>query len=90
MSVDPFNDPDGRGKHPGDGDPIEIMVSNFEAEIERLREVLTLICLNASIQPDAAMDGTTDCYAVPMDDIQNGHAVLNTQRREPRRDQPKG
>ena len=47
MSVDPFNDPDGRGKHPGDDDPIEVMVANFEAtiesrdaEIERLRAVL--------------------------------------------------
>ncbi len=40
MSVDPFNDPDGRGKHPGDSDPIEIMVANFDAEIERLRDLL--------------------------------------------------
>ncbi len=43
--VDPFNDPDGRGKHPVD--PIEIMVAGFEAdietkdaEIERLRKAL--------------------------------------------------
>ena len=47
-------------------------------EIEMLREALARICLNASIQPDAAMKGSTDCYAVPMDDIQHGHAVLGT------------
>ncbi len=65
-------------------DPVEIMAANFEDTIERLHEALSCICLNASIQPDRAMGGATDCYAVPLDDIQNGRAVLKyTQRREP-------
>ena len=64
-------------------DPVEIMVSNFDETIEKLCEALACICLNAKLQPDAAMDGATDCYAVPLDDIQNGRAVLKyTQRRE--------
>ncbi len=38
MSIDPFNDPDGRGQHPGE--PIEHMVAAKDAEIERLRDLL--------------------------------------------------
>ncbi len=61
-------------------------IASQATEIERLREALTCICLNALIQPDAAMAGATDCYAVPIGDIQNGHAVLKTQRREGQHD----
>jgi len=32
-------------------------------------ELLEIIVLNAAIGPDAKMDGFTDCYHVPLDDI---------------------
>ncbi len=64
-------------------DPIDTTAANFEETIEKLREALACICLNAKLQPDAAMDGATDCYAVPLGDIERGHAALKyTQRRE--------
>lgn len=53
------------------------------AERDRLRAVnadllaaLSCIVLNARLQPDAHMAGTTDCYAIPTDDIEAARAVI--------------
>lgn len=43
---------------------------------EIYREALAIIVLNATLQPDASMGGTTDCYAVPTDDIDAARRVL--------------
>ncbi len=74
MKVDPFNDPDGRGKHPGDPDPIEHMVANFEATIEgkdaeiaRLRKALKS-CVSWMPNCSARIEAS---------------AVLDTQQRKP-------
>ena len=42
----------------------------------RLRDLLTNIVLNASLQPDARMGGTADTYAVPLDDIDAARSAL--------------
>lgn len=41
-----------------------------------LRTALENIVANAVIQPDASMAGTTDCYAVPLDDIEAARRAL--------------
>ena len=41
-----------------------------------LLEALDIIVCNAVLQPDAAMSGATDCYAVPIDDIEAARAAL--------------
>jgi hypothetical protein len=37
--------------------------------IKSLHSILSCIVLNAEIQPDQSMNGSTDVYAVPLDDI---------------------
>ena len=47
---------------------------------ERVRElesIISIITLNARLQPDASMGGSTDCYAVPLSDIADARAALN-------------
>lgn len=46
------------------------------ARIAELERALDIIVLNATIQPDARMEGATDCYAVPLDDIESARALL--------------
>ena len=41
-----------------------------------LLEALDIIVCNAVLQPDAAMSGATDCYAVPIDDIEAARAAI--------------
>lgn len=41
-----------------------------------LLAALSCIVLNARLQPDAHMAGTTDCYAIPTDDIKAARAVI--------------
>jgi len=41
-----------------------------------LLAALSCIVLNARLQPDAHMAGTTDCYAIPTDDIEAARAVI--------------
>jgi hypothetical protein len=36
---------------------------------------------NAVIGPDAAMNGKTDCYHVPMDDIDAARELLTSRRK---------
>ena len=46
---------------------------------ERVRElesIISIITLNARLQPDASMGGSTDCYAVPLSDIADARAAL--------------
>ena len=53
---------------------LKRIVEHYEAELAEAREVVACICINAAIQPDAAMGGATDCYAVPLDDIARARA----------------
>jgi predicted RNase H-like nuclease (RuvC/YqgF family) len=39
-------------------------------EIKRLKLLINTVVANAVIGPDAIMSGTTDCYHVPLDDIE--------------------
>lgn len=41
-------------------------------------EALRIITTNAKVQPDASMEGATDIYAVPLDDIDTALALLET------------
>jgi len=45
-------------------------------EIATLRRHLSTIVANAIVGPDAAMNGSTDCYHVPLDDIEAARDVL--------------
>ncbi len=74
MSVDSFNDPDGRGKHPGDS--IEIMVVNFEAEIKRLRAALEEISATFN----------KPFHLLKREPAMIAYAALKPQRREPNHD----
>ena len=38
-------------------------------ELDKARDLLQIIVANAETIADPRMDGTTDCYAVPVDDI---------------------
>jgi len=40
------------------------------AEIDRLREAAMILCTNAELAPDPRMNGTTDCFLVPLDDVE--------------------
>ena len=42
-----------------------------------LLKLLSTIVLNAKLQPDAGMNGSTDCYAVPLEDIEAARDALN-------------
>ena len=48
-----------------------------KSHMERALDILGCIVLNARLQPDAAMGGTTDCYAVPLDDVDAARALLD-------------
>jgi len=41
-----------------------------------MREALSVIVSNAIIGPDAYMGGVTDCYHVPIEDIEAARAAL--------------
>jgi hypothetical protein len=41
-----------------------------------LVDVLNCIVANASLQPDSRMKGVADIYAVPIEDIERGRAIL--------------
>lgn len=43
------------------------------------REFLSTIVMNAELIPDPMINGTTDCYAVPLSDIDAARAALNEQ-----------
>ena len=42
-----------------------------------LLAALQIIVANAVVQPDASMKGSTDCYAVPLDDIEMARAAID-------------
>ena len=44
--------------------------------VGELREIIGCIVLNSVIGPDAAIGGTTDCYHVPLDDVDNAKKIL--------------
>jgi len=48
----------------------------YRAQRDELLELLSIITLNAVIHPDARMNGSTDCYAVPLDDIEAARAAV--------------
>ena len=41
----------------------------LKADSERLKRLIAIVVANALIAPDISMKGETDCYYVPMDDI---------------------
>lgn len=43
---------------------------------QNLGDILRNILANARVQPDAAMNGTTDVYAVPLEDIEAARSAL--------------
>ena len=47
------------------------------AAAPHLLEALSIIVANARVQPDASMGGTTDCYAVPLCDLDFARAALS-------------
>jgi len=49
-----------------------VEVHYLRGEAEALQQVYDAIRLNAEVIPDPRMDGLTDCYAVPLDDIDGG------------------
>ena len=49
---------------------------------EDLVRALQIVCANASLMPDPKMQGTTDCYGVPLDDIDEARALLAQIERE--------
>jgi hypothetical protein len=55
-----------------DGCSIERAMLDHIAD---LQAALQNIVTNASIQPDASMGGATDCYAVPLDDIEHARMI---------------
>lgn len=63
-------------------EPEAVMVvdrKDYEALKTLNAELLTAldnIAANAKIIPDPAMEGTTDTYSVPLDDIETARAVL--------------
>lgn len=42
---------------------------------KRALDILRTIVLNARVIPDPNMSGATDCYAVPLDDIEAARAI---------------
>lgn len=50
------------------------------AAIEAAGEVLAVIVANAVMIPDPSMQGSTDCYAVPLDDIAGIGAIVDRLR----------
>ena len=46
--------------------------------VETLERILSIIVANSVIQPDAHMSGAADCYAIPIDDIEEARAALRT------------
>jgi hypothetical protein len=46
------------------------------AETEPLQAALATIVANAKFQPDASTGGATDCYAVPLDDIDSARKLI--------------
>jgi hypothetical protein len=47
-------------------------------ENAQLRRLLENIVINAEVQPDVRMNGATDVYAVPLDDIEQAREALFT------------
>lgn len=46
------------------------------AASEELLEVLRIIIANATVIADPRMEGATDCYAVPLDDIEAARSAI--------------
>ncbi len=53
---------------------IDLIEANTHAD--ELAEALRVLVANAELAPDARMKGATDCYSVPLDDIEAARAVL--------------
>jgi hypothetical protein len=47
---------------------------------ENVLEVLRNIVMNAKIGPDTAMNGETDCYHIPIDDVEAAKKILEEDR----------
>ena len=64
---------------------IQILERNaaLQAENKQLRELLSIICTNAVLIPDPRMDGATDTYSVPLDDIEAAYAALGKGKEKP-------
>jgi hypothetical protein len=50
--------------------------AQVEPDGDEALRVLGIIVQNAEVQPDASMKGATDCYAVPLDDIEAARTLL--------------
>ena len=70
----------------GECGPVALVSGEANARLiaaaPALLEALSVIVLNAVIGPDAKMNGTTDCYHVPIDDIDNARALLKSAKGE--------
>lgn len=54
------------------GDGPQPKASHFMA----VKHQLEIICNNAELAPDPRMEGATDCYLVPCDDIETANLIL--------------
>jgi hypothetical protein len=62
---------------------LEAITTSFSEEYsdmlkqrDKLLEVLAVITLNATVQPDASMNGSSDIYAVPICDIESARKLI--------------
>ena len=60
--------------------PVEVasLLESVSIERDNLRDALNIIVLNARMIPDPSMDGNTDCYGIPLLDIEvTAHEALS-------------
>jgi hypothetical protein len=62
---------------------LEAITTSFSEEYsdmlkqrDKLLEALSVITLNATVQPDASMNGSSDIYAVPICDIESARKLI--------------
>ena len=62
------------------GELLPLYTAEYAETLRQQRDellgMLEVIVANAVIQPDASMQGTTDCYAVPLADIDAARAFI--------------
>jgi hypothetical protein len=52
------------------------IIAEQNRALAKAHTIISVICANARMQPDASMNGSTDIYAVPLDDIETASQWL--------------
>lgn len=69
-------------KAPCDDGCCMVKLNHAQGEIIRgLVDIISTITLNAEVIADPRMNNTTECYAVPLDDIDKGRQAIAKFRR---------